>query len=761
MKKELRDHQKITYTIIHLLMVYTLANVMSSVLVIDLNIVGKFFVTILIGLLVQLFVLIPTALLPILGVLVGALLLYTFYDQEAIIRVLLWIQQFYQNISNHFARTEEIFVQNTTALWMIFTILLSLYTIIILFKTKRVYLLLPVYLLFFVYYWYIYIDVSYSMMAWFLILYIILLGCDGYVNALRVWVKERANYSIEVYPHWFKTAISYGLIIIIIAAILPKGGAVIDWYWLESKIQKRFPTLIDLRDDVVYSRAYSQAEPFNFTLTGFQPNISELGGPVQLSDRLVMKVKAPYPLYLRGNVKNRYNHNQWEKGSTKEETYDTSTAISIKANFGSRVIVEITHENLATSTVFSPYQPVRINNSGLKKMRVDENYQVTFLGYKYKGEKYEVRAHIPSRFVNFDKEEVLTGYSEYLQLPTELSDSVYKLGESITKGAISPYEKAILIRNYLRENYKYSLEPTSTPDGKDFVEYFLFEEKEGYCTYFATAMAILLRTQGIPSRYVEGYMLPSEEKDGTYEVTQRNAHAWVEAYMGNGSWITFEATPAFALATFQDIDIPNEGLEDSPETSVDDMERQSLDGREDIRDNPLEIDIDTPIVSNRLSEIWDKLSKALWMILIIFILSFVPMRVIYTHGRIKKYHKDLRKIRGSNTVLYLYQNISQLLDQLGYGILQGETAYEYAHRVNNKIYNYEHDFRKLTDLYVKAKYSQIEMSEEDKELIFDFFQFIERKVRYRKGSFKYVYKKYILGRLYHCYKVSDDTITYL
>ncbi len=770
MKKELKDNQNITYTIIYLLMVFSLANVMSSVLAINLNIIGKFFITILIGLIVQLLVLIPTTLLPVLGTLVGTVLIYNVYNQEAVIRVLLWISQFYQNISNHFKGTEEILLKNSRALWIIFVVLLSIYTIIVLFKTKHNYLLLPVYLLFFVYYWYIYIDVAYIMMALFLMLYITLLGCDGYFTSLKDRVKERSNYSVKVYPYWFKTAIRYGIVIILIAAILPKGGAVVDWHWLESEIQERFPSLLDFRDDVLYSRSYGQADMFDFRLTGFQPHENQLGGPVKVNERLVMKVKAPYRLYLRGNVKNIYQNNHWEKDSTNERIYNTSTAIPPEFNFGSRITVEITYENLATNTVFSPYQLVKINNSNIKRMKLDKNYQVTLLGSKYKGEGYEVKANIPSGFVDFDEEEELTDYYEYLQLPIKLSDSVYKLGDNITKGATTPYEKAILIRDYLRENYKYTLEPSHTPPGKEFVEHFLFNEKEGYCTYFATAMAVLLRTQGIPSRYIEGYMLPQERVDGVYEVRQTNAHAWVEAYVGSGSWITFEATPAFQIPTFQDIDITREGLDYRDRRSIEDLEQIYEDGRSDVgwTDELINEGEDAypespsiPSIENSFSVAWDYISKALLIAIMAIILGIVPIRVIYVYKRNKKYYNDLRKLKGSSVVLYLYQNISQLLEQLNYGILNGETAFEYARRITNKIYNYEFDFRQLTGIYVKAKYSHIELSEEEIENIFDFFEFIEWKVRNRNGLFKYFYKKYIRGKLYHCYKVSDETIANL
>lgn len=91
--------------------------------------------------------------------------------------------------------------------------------------------------------------------------------------------------------------------------------------------------------------------------------------------------------------------------------------------------------------------------------------------------------------------------------------------------------KAKAIEKYLRENYKYTLTPSEVPEGAEFVDYFLFEVKEGYCTYFATAMSVLLRASDIPCRYVEGF-LAKHENSFIRNVRGTDAHAWVEVNFG-------------------------------------------------------------------------------------------------------------------------------------------------------------------------------------------------------------------------------------
>lgn len=80
------------------------------------------------------------------------------------------------------------------------------------------------------------------------------------------------------------------------------------------------------------------------------------------------------------------------------------------------------------------------------------------------------------------------------------------------------------------------------PDNRDFVSWFLLDERQGYCTSFATAMAVMARMVGLPSRYVEGYAA-TPDADGVARVTQQNAHAWAEIYFTGFGWLPFDPTP--------------------------------------------------------------------------------------------------------------------------------------------------------------------------------------------------------------------------
>ena len=150
-----------------------------------------------------------------------------------------------------------------------------------------------------------------------------------------------------------------------------------------------------------------------------------------------------------------------------------------------------------------------------------------------------------------------------LQLPDTLPARVRQLAIDITKNEPTPYDKVKAIERYLSTTYAYNNKPDlSKGRSRDFVDRFLFEIKEGYCDYFSTAMAVMVRSIGIPSRWVKGFTagvseeeaelgLTPEELDpsgaGLYTVRNADAHSWVEVYFEGWGWIPFEPTAGFVL----------------------------------------------------------------------------------------------------------------------------------------------------------------------------------------------------------------------
>ncbi len=131
----------------------------------------------------------------------------------------------------------------------------------------------------------------------------------------------------------------------------------------------------------------------------------------------------------------------------------------------------------------------------------------------------------------------------YLQLPASFPDSVSQQAIKVTADARTPYEKVMAISKYLSQ-FPYQVKISPPPKGTDPVAYFLFQQKSGFCLYYASAMAVMLRSVGVPARLAVGY-LPGDpgKQPGQYLLRDNAYHAWPQIYLNGYGWIDFEATP--------------------------------------------------------------------------------------------------------------------------------------------------------------------------------------------------------------------------
>lgn len=302
---------------------------------------------------------------------------------------------------------------------------------------------------------------------------------------------------------------------------------------------------------------------YDLSFSGYNKNRNKLGGPVTVDKNVAFRVKSDGTYYLKGDVKDFYNGFNWSHSEVKYYPQKDKNMSMFQDNFSKNFIgdsksLTIYPEGLNSSTLFTPEYsynavvekgnifyddiPTFVTSSVVKKP-----YQISF--YNLNG--YGLNIH--DYGINTDKNEVGTlyyndWYKKYLELPDNLSSRIYDLVYSLTKDKKYNYEKVQAIKNYLKSNYKYTLKVSNVPDGQEFLDYFLFTEKKGYCTYFATAETIMCRIAGIPARYVEGFnMANDKDNNGLYEVKNEDAHAWTEVlYMQTptaGLWYTVDAVP--------------------------------------------------------------------------------------------------------------------------------------------------------------------------------------------------------------------------
>jgi transglutaminase-like putative cysteine protease len=320
--------------------------------------------------------------------------------------------------------------------------------------------------------------------------------------------------------------------------------------------------------------------PADGSMSGYRRNDHELGGGFLFDHTPVMTVTANYPSYYRGEIRSVYTGKGWETGQRQRGDFIRVTADeplpAANPQDGSAIeTVEIrqtvTMQNEQSFPVlFAAYAPeklVSVNGGPVAVQQARWNAEESVL--LWRGEEYPLTYTAVSRVPAADAAELRKARAqfaeperqrEYLQLPPTLPDRVRELAEQLTSGETTDYDRVKKIESYLQSEFPYTNTPdVSKAESDDFVDSFLFEIREGYCDYYSTAMVVMLRSIGIPARWVKGFTAGSPETapfpgprgeegpQGMYTIRNSDAHSWVEVYFQGAGWIPFEPTAGFSL----------------------------------------------------------------------------------------------------------------------------------------------------------------------------------------------------------------------
>jgi transglutaminase-like putative cysteine protease len=259
-----------------------------------------------------------------------------------------------------------------------------------------------------------------------------------------------------------------------------------------------------------------------------------------LDSEVHFTVRSPDPAYWRTGSYATYTGSGWERAAASRP-YDGDVSPGAR---GTPMTYRVSLETSATALP-TAWRPNTVALDGTD-LAVSDGRAITAPSGLDAGTTYTAESTRPPR-----TESVLrtagTDYpasveSRYTALPEHLSPRVADRSDEVTANATTPYEKAVAVERYLESNRGYSL--SASHDGDDPVESFLFEMDRGYCEYFAASMAVMLRTQDVPARYVVGYSAGERTGENAYTVRNMNAHAWVEVYFPDVGWVRFDPTPA-------------------------------------------------------------------------------------------------------------------------------------------------------------------------------------------------------------------------
>ncbi len=320
-----------------------------------------------------------------------------------------------------------------------------------------------------------------------------------------------------------------------------------------------------------YLPASDEAARSGFTLEteGYLPLGSEstprLGGAASPTDRPIMEVQTDTPVYLRGVTMDSYTGLNWEDTlSGRRYLYSDLLQQAYRRNIfdeylpltSEALTAQSASVHMLSAAATTLYVPQRLRSLELRSSRMTPYFNAgseLFLtrelaagdGYAFTYLPLPADSAATARMVDEAAQAADTRYAEtaafYTALPGHLQRELYTLSALAAAEEETPYRRALAIRDYLRTHYTYDLDVPDPPENVDFVSWFLLGDQRGYCTYFATALTVLCRMQGIPARYVTGYLAVPE--NGLATVTSADAHAWTEIYLNGFGWLTLDATP--------------------------------------------------------------------------------------------------------------------------------------------------------------------------------------------------------------------------
>lgn len=746
---KLLDKNKLIQNILYFLMVFSLVYVVGRVVYLEISLIRQIILALIITMVVKFFVknglllFISLVLILISGFIINSYVtpIYPLFQR---------VFDFYNNISDHLFLNERISSENILPFWILMTSIYSLLSSIIIFRSREEsFSLLIFYLPLFIYYWYIFVNEAYIALAIFLFAYFVLRGMQNYRKEVtKVEPSLRQGFS-RLYSFWNKTTLVYGILIVLIALILPKSDSNIRWIWMEKQINSIIPKIEELRSSNTATRGNSQASRFNFTSTGFQEDPSRLGGPISPNNRTIMYVRGQGPvIYLRGAARNYYDGNMWDtisqESSVSSHLLETNFSMldkSQREEYYDEKDVIVQFVDYASTTLFSPYMPAVVNADRGNQIFLSRDRIIELPEGVYDGETYGVKILQAKPYYELLNSGINNSYmdlaniDDYRQVPFDrLTQRTLDLKDQIVFGLDGSYEKAVAIESYLRENYQYTLNTSQVPVGHEFIDYFLFEERAGYCTYYATAMSIFLRLEGIPSRYVEGYIAHETTDNDVYEVKQSHAHAWVEAYIEPVGWMTFEPTSAYPLED-RELGLVEDVDEDTQEDDIEDTNEPDMD------ENLL---ADDDIGMNNDGEGTDSLEddamtfKNLLYIILGIIILVIPLRFLAKVIKYKYNEYRISKLRNDKKMLALYDKILDSIERLGHPKEIGETHYEYANRVGYKF----RELKNITNVFVRNKYGNNMPSDEEIEIFINYRQELEEQIKNNLGKVKYYLRKY-------------------
>jgi transglutaminase-like putative cysteine protease len=374
------------------------------------------------------------------------------------------------------------------------------------------------------------------------------------------WQFGRIRFKPEIERDFLQIGAVIALAAVLFGTVVPTfaGAPQISGLW--SEISRPVRSVED-----TFSRLFSGLQPHGLPYNNPFGRTLALLGQRNLGTELVMEVRSPESRYWQGVIYDRYTGGAFQS-SDAERVAVTANEQVVPTQFQQRSLLTqtVTVFFPNNTLIFAAPQPVAINQTGwLDQLPGGEFSMWTTMSPLGPGDSYRVVSAV-SRATIEQLRSAGSNYppalrERYLQLPDTLPVRVPALARQIVTDAkaTTPYDQAVALETWLRTHITYNDQIASPAPGQDGVDYVLFVTRQGFCDYYASAMAVMARSLGLPSRVATGFAPGTfDSKRGVYQVYQNNAHTWTEVYFPNYGWIQFEPTASQpALERLSDSDL--------------------------------------------------------------------------------------------------------------------------------------------------------------------------------------------------------------
>jgi transglutaminase-like putative cysteine protease len=491
-------------------------------------------------------------------------------------------------------------------------------------------------------------------------------------------------------------------------------------------------------DPVPYFKSYAEGTGNGVSKIGYDTDDSELGGPFIGDPTVVFKAEVESEHYWRIETKDVYTGKGWDQSSTESQSlmrFQSGEPVPLALNL-QKSERELTEERILIEQPYNhvvyPYGVETVNgnedgyfmlsnsNEKIKSYRNQEEIELNEYTITHREAVYSQKAMTAANDNNTDLSLLGPYLDRYTQLPETLPERVKVLAVEITEDKDNWYDKAKAIEQYFAEEaFVYDQFDVPVPEeGQDYVDQFLFETQRGYCDNFSTSMVVMMRSLGIPARWVKGYTEGEYQSrldadTMLYEVSNNNAHSWVEVFFPEVGWVPFEPTAGFSNNVSYEDDLEQPETDETPIPETPEQEEQNkplqpekevtTSGEEEFSLEQLWTDTKTFFKEN-----WGKMLVGLALLLVLVAVLYgirrrwLPYFLIFYYRR-----KNEEHIFSS-----AYISLMKQLERYGLKMEEGQTLRKYSSYIDSFFGTSE--MTGLTRNYERVLYGQ-KLSEEDWE----------------------------------------------